>query len=306
VWPVRVAITHAAQASQSVGPIVNEVEMSYLGRTFADVAEKLLDRPWLEHQDVSPTDSVLSRKAWYRADGKRLTYRQMIKKAFRRDWWAEAPAGADHADVPLVPRGDCSDPRERVGTLFEANFPLFWGLSRMLYQSTLISNAGLFDAMMRGDGSAVEARWRDEYRQLLSPVTMDRFVTPPGGVPAPELKTGTAVFQLGFRTFLARGCVECHGGPLFSGIAERDLAVEPDTAIGKQIENPLLPSALADTIAVNVHRFRGVTAAEVTRLLQSAGLPAEGTDSIHLALWHDLTQARGDLARLRCRVRATL
>jgi len=306
VWPVRVAITHAALASQAVGPIVNEVEMSYLGRTFADVAEKLLDRPWLEHQEVSPTDSVLSRKAWYRADGKRLTYRQLIKKAFRRDWWAEAPAGADHADVPLVLRGDCPDPRERMGTLFEANFPLFWGLSLMLYQSTLISNASPFDAMMRGDGSAVEARWRDEYRQLLAPVTMDRFVTPANGTPAPELKTGTAVFQLGFRTFLARGCTECHDGPLFSGIAERDLAVEPDTAIGKQIENTLLPFAQADTIAINVHRFRAVTAAEVTRLLRSAGLPAEGTDSIHLALWYDLSQSHGDLSRLRCKVRATL
>lgn len=305
VYPVRVAISHAALASQSVGPIVNDVEMSYRGRTFPDVAQKLLDRPWLEHQEVSPSDAVLSRKPWYRPDGRRLTYRQLVKKAFRRDWWADAPQGADHADVPLVLRGGCGAGDVQHGTLMEANFPLFWGVSLMLYQSTLISNQSPFDVMMRGDGAAVEARWRDEYRRLLEPVTMDRASTP-GGSPPPALETGTAVFQLGFRTFLSRGCVDCHDGPLFSGNAERDLAVDPEPPIGKQVENTLLPFAQADTIAINVHRFRGATAAEVGRLLVEGGIAPAAVPAIDLALWHDLTLARGDVARLRCRVRETL
>ena len=303
--PVRVAISHAALASQAVGPIVNDVEMSYLGRTFPDVADKLLDRPWLEHQEVSPTDGVLSRKPWYRPDGRRLTYRQLIKKAFRADWWAEAPQGGAVADVPLVLRGDCPDEDQRMGTLIEANFPLFWGLSLMLYQSTLISNASPFDAMLRGDGGPVEARWEGQYRGLLAPVIMDRF-TPPGGPQPPELKTGTAVFQLGFRTFIARGCVECHDGPLFSAIAERDLAVEPEPPIAKTIGNTLLPFAQADAIAINVHRFRMATAAEVARLLAMAGVGTVPGDPLQLALWEQLEPADGDIGRLRCAVREVL
>jgi len=307
VHPVRVAISHAALASQAVGPIVNEVEMSYLGRTFPDVAEKMLDRPWLEHQEVSPTDSMLSLKPLYRKDGRRLTYRQLVKKAFRHEWWAEAPQGPDHADVPLVLRGSCDDPEARMGTLFEANFPLFWGLSLMLYQSTLISNAAPFDAMMRGDGALVEARWREEYRRLLSPVVMDRFVSPaPDGRPAPELTTGTAVFQLGFRTFLARGCVECHDGPLFSGIAERDGALEPEPPIGQTMGNTLLPFAQADPIAINVYRFRQETATAVAGMLVAAGVATMTGDPLQMALWRQLDEAAGSLARLRCGIREVL
>jgi cytochrome c peroxidase len=305
VVPVRVAISHAALASQSVGPIVNDVEMSYLGRTFPDVADKLLDRPWLEHQEVSPTDSVLSRKAWFRPDGRRVTYRQLIKKAFRSDWWAESPTGASHADVPLVLDGDCATEQAPMGTLVEANFPLFWGLSLMLYQSTLISNASPFDAMLRGDGGPVEKRWQDDYRRLLAPVMMDRATTA-GGAPPPELSTGTAVFQLGFRTFIAHGCVECHEGPLFSAIAERDGAVEPGPPIAKTIGNTLLPFAQADAIAINVHRFRLATIAEVARLLGAAGIPPAVGESLQGALWDQLTRAHGDIAVLRCGVRDVL
>ena len=305
IHPVRVAISHAALASQAVGPIVNDVEMSYRGRTFPDVARKLLDRPWLEHQEVSPTDAVLSRKPWYRPDGRRLTYRQLIRKAFRRDWWADAPQGAGHADVPLLLRGECRPEAAPSGTLMEANFPLYWGLSLMLYQSTLISNQSPFDAMLRGDGGPVEARWRDDYRRLLAPVTMDRATTP-GGKPPPELDTGTAVFQLGFRTFLSRGCVECHDGPLFSGAAERDLAVEPTEPIAKQVENTLLPFAQADAIAVNVQRFRAATEAEVRRLLLDAGVAPRDLPGVALALWQDLSVAQGDVGRLRCSVQQTL
>lgn len=305
VVPVRVAISHAALASQAVGPIVNDVEMSYRGRTFPDVAEKLLDRPWLEHQEVSPSDSVLSRRAWFRPDGRRITYRQLIKKAFRSDWWSDSPAGPAGADVPLILAADCAPGAAPMGTLIEANFPLFWGLSLMLYQSTLISNGSPFDAMLRGDGGPVEERWQQDYRRLLAPVMMDR-ATATGGAPPPELATGTAVFQLGFRTFVSRGCVECHEGPVFSAIAERDGAVEPEPPIAKTIGNTLLPFAQADAIAINVHRFRQATVAEVTRLLVAAGIPPAVVESLQGALRDGLADARGDIAALRCAVREVL
>ncbi len=87
---VDVAIVKAALASQAVGPIVNEVEMSYLGRTFPNVACKLLDAHVLATQEVKSDDSLLG--SWSNRIGrdafqqnKGMTYRQLIKRAFRRD-----------------------------------------------------------------------------------------------------------------------------------------------------------------------------------------------------------------------------
>ncbi|MCA9262963.1 MAG: hypothetical protein KDA60_03910, partial [Planctomycetales bacterium] len=59
--PVHVAITKAALASQAVGPIVNDVEMSFTGRTFPHVACRMLDEKVLEFQHIDEVDSHLAK-----------------------------------------------------------------------------------------------------------------------------------------------------------------------------------------------------------------------------------------------------
>lgn len=107
--PVTVGIVNASLGSQAVGPIVNEVEMSHSGRTFHDLAVRLLKAQPLSDQTVNPTDSVLKR---YLKTGEPglvdptnpgtpITYRQMIQRAFRKEWWAD--------DRPLTAQSSLRD-----------------------------------------------------------------------------------------------------------------------------------------------------------------------------------------------------
>jgi cytochrome c peroxidase len=106
--PVSVALVNASLASQAVGPVVNDVEMSYTGRTFHDIAMRLLCAQALASQVTDTTDSLLRRyvrqEIIQKPDeaaccvnlpglydpsrpGTPLTYRDWIKKAFRKEWW---------------------------------------------------------------------------------------------------------------------------------------------------------------------------------------------------------------------------
>ncbi|MFN9625015.1 MAG: cytochrome c peroxidase [Planctomycetota bacterium] len=106
--PVSVAIVNASLASQAVGPVVNDVEMSYTGRTFHDIAMRLLCAQPLASQTTDTADSLL--RKYVRQEivqvpdqaaccttlpglydpsrpGEKLSYREWIKKAFRKEWW---------------------------------------------------------------------------------------------------------------------------------------------------------------------------------------------------------------------------
>ncbi len=308
--PVHVAIPKASLASQAVGPIVNEVEMSYLGRTFPDLAEKLLPSQWLEHQTVSPDDSVLAASALYADAGKtnRLTYEQLIRKAFRPEWY-DVPAAPDEVSLRL--RAECArQDADKKGPLTKANFSLFWGLSIMLYESTLISNRTPFDDMMQGRGDAVNARWDVDYKPKLGPIVRTDLapVRGDGAGPKLELKTGTEVFQFGFRTFLNRGCIECHAGPLFSEVFDRAAAAEPEPKlpIAFTMERTLLPNAQGDAIALKAREFRGDTEVGLQAELAALHVPAPRREAWVNALWRLLEGAAGDLVKLESLVAEAL
>ena len=238
--PVKVAILKAALASQAVGPIVNEVEMSYEGRTFHDLANKLLCEKILQHQTISATDSVLGKYA-----NDRPTYRSLIERAFRREWW-------DSQDQVSLELSEAEDDK---GSLEVANFSLFWGLSILIYESELVSNNSPFDAMMMGNPNPVNDRWEKEKWQ---PIYLDRAQTknpPPAGVAAPSHKNGASVFQHGFRVFMNRGCIECHSGPLFSEIYDRTPEVENRVPIAKDLHRTLMPMPIADSIPFHDRPF---------------------------------------------------
>jgi cytochrome c peroxidase len=127
---MTIRIDNASLASQAVGPPVNPVEMSAAGRTFQDLGVKLLASKPLAAQFVSPSDSVLGPLVTPGVLGLNTTYAALIQKAFQPKWWNS---------TKLVKSGTKSY------TLMQTNFSLYWGLSIMLYEATLVSDASPMD-----------------------------------------------------------------------------------------------------------------------------------------------------------------
>jgi cytochrome c peroxidase len=144
--PMTVALPDSSLASQAVGPPGSNLEMSCNNRTFEAIGQKLLQRNAatgvavtvpLSGQTVAPTDSVLGPYAGKPGKGLTVSYESLIKQAFLPKFWnATAPTGEGYRQI-------------------EKNFPLFWGLSIMLYESTLVSDNAPFDRYMNGDITAM-------------------------------------------------------------------------------------------------------------------------------------------------------
>src|ERR1051326_6759909 len=145
---VSVAFTNACLASQSVGPPNNSVEMSFNGRNFLQLGKKMLNLTPLARQHVDSTDSVLGGLA---AGGQGLTttYQAMIMAAFKPEYW-NSTAVVDANKNVITPTGALDEFR-----VIEANFSLFWGLSIMLYESTLVSDDTRVDRFLDGNTAAL-------------------------------------------------------------------------------------------------------------------------------------------------------
>jgi cytochrome c peroxidase len=143
--PEQVAIPNASLASQAVGPPLNPVEMSYDGRTFPELGRKMLTVPRpLNLQLVDPLDSVLGGIInGGGGNGLNLSYTQMIQAAFKNDLW-DGPT----ITLPATINGL---PATFAFTQMQANFSLFWGLSIMLYEATLVSDQTPFDRFAAGN-----------------------------------------------------------------------------------------------------------------------------------------------------------
>jgi cytochrome c peroxidase len=131
---MSITINEASLASQAVGPAMDNVEMSAVGRTFPDLGVKLLAVKPLGLQKVDPTDSVLGAYA-ETTTGLRLTYAQMIQAAFKQKWWNSSKS-------VRMPNG-------KSYTMMQANMSLFWGLSIMMYEATLVSDQTPIDQYLR-------------------------------------------------------------------------------------------------------------------------------------------------------------
>ena len=151
VRPVRVSIEDASLASQAVGPVLSSVEMSYAGRTFLDVGKKMLSLRPLALQEVHPDDSVLSPLRSPAGTGLSLSYPDLIRAAFEPRWWSST-ALVDR-DLEVVGSGEHASLDEF--TQMEANFSLFWGLSILVYESTLVSGETRYDRFLAGETNAL-------------------------------------------------------------------------------------------------------------------------------------------------------
>ena len=167
---VRISIANAALASQATGPVLDTIETSFIGRSFPDVGRKMLGMNPLALQEVHIQDSVLG--GGY-LNGK--TYADLIRAAFKPEWYAaEAVGDGNH-------------------TQMEANFSLFWGLSIMMYERTLIPDNSRYDQFARSG-----------FRRGF-----------------------TAQEEEGLSIFLNEGkCINCHGGPFFAGVTAAESGIE--------------------------------------------------------------------------------
>jgi len=132
-------ITHVlnnALASQAVGPPSNSIEMRCVGRPLNgdtnSLAAKMLARPPLQFQRVSPTDSVLGALANPRGpglvcNGAPCTYLGMIEQAFG----------------------------PRLASLAPTVFTVLWGEAIAAYERTLIPDQTPFDRFFNGHLTAL-------------------------------------------------------------------------------------------------------------------------------------------------------
>ncbi|MGI9419274.1 MAG: cytochrome-c peroxidase [Geminicoccaceae bacterium] len=179
----ELAIRHASLASQAVGPVLSTFEMSCADRPFAFVGRKILSQTALEFQKVDSRDSVFRASGLVNTGGNGLTadYEQLVKAAFDPSYWDDDRFFDVDRTGGSTTFTEVADETQGF-KLIEQNFPLFWGLALLEYQSTLISDASDFD------------------RNRLSA----------------SARRGKAVFEDKGK------CVACHKGPLLSGAAITD------------------------------------------------------------------------------------
>lgn len=212
---VKVSLKNSSLASQALAPPISSFEMSADGRTFQEIGDKLgrvdqfrqinkgfeLDtlergrklprqlgrkllplRP-LGKQIVHPEDSLLGDDSRYPQPGLRTrTYDQLIKDAFKPEWWRSqklVQINADGSRTIVEKSDDSSETKEYK--LMEYNFPLFFGLAIQMYESTLISDDTPFDRFVEGNNTAL-----------------------------------TEQQQRGLQAFQDQGCIGCHIGAEFT------------------------------------------------------------------------------------------
>ena len=159
---IKLAIPGASLASQGSGPPLSSVEMSCNGRSFMKLGKKLLGQRPLSGQAIAADDSVLGPLVKLRNKDQVPTYSEMIKKAFRSEYWnsptllrMSAADEAKFASMDLSPRQVKRSTGKFEVSQMEANFALFFGLAVQLYESTLIANDTPVDRYLDGQTGAL-------------------------------------------------------------------------------------------------------------------------------------------------------
>jgi cytochrome c peroxidase len=189
----KIELVNSSLASQAVGPVLSDLEMSCAGRRMPDVARKLLRNPTtpLAFQKVHPQDSVLGPLATG-SKGLKVSYRELIEQAFSPRLW-QSDQWFD-ADKKLLTNPSSVPESERF-RLIEINFPLFWGLAIQAYERTLVSDDSPFD------------RYRD----------------------GRDPKALTSRQLAGLDVFMKDGkCVRCHGTAMFTNASTLHLLDEAE------------------------------------------------------------------------------
>lgn len=185
--PTKISIPYSALASQAVGPMLSNFEMSYDLRAWPNMGKKMLhpNIRVLAKQVVSPSDSVLGSMVDSSGKGLSTTYRSLIQTAFRPEYWSNTSqfVNLDVNGSPVSPYKTGTPFRTTDFTQMEYNFPFFFGLAIQAYEQTLVSDDTKFD------------KARD-------------------AVPSAALSYDE---QAGLNVFMGKGkCIACHQGAEFT------------------------------------------------------------------------------------------
>lgn len=274
--PVSVQLKNSSLASQAVGPPLSAFEMSADGRTFEeigdqfgsglldnlfdilktkklllprDLAKNLLPVKPLAKQIVDSQDSVLSEYRSSTGKGLNVTYQQLIKEAFKPEWWQSTQlvqvdkANGNTRKVVLLP--DLSSSTEEY-TQLEYNFSLFFGLAVQLYESTLVSDNAPIDQYLSGNTNALTA----------------------------QQQRGLTVFQNNF-------CITCHAGSEFTAASVRNVQTNGRLTRSLAPGNPIEDTGFFKIGVTPELEDLGIGAKDgqkpVSRSLSEAELAKEGT-----------------------------
>ncbi|MEI6669451.1 MAG: cytochrome c peroxidase [Acidobacteriota bacterium] len=215
---IDVHIANASLASQAVGPPLNTSEMSAAGRTFPDLARKLLLAKPLGLQQVAADDSVLGPMA-ASPTGLSVSYATLIQRAFQPKWW--------NSNKTVKVNG-------KLVSMTEANFSLFWGLSLMLYQATLVSDDSPMDQYIASRSLAADGSVLAHDPALLTQVAnrllSDGIVATPDSIldglalfERPVALPVNGVFQTPPPAGTGVGCILCHKGAETTSASIRNL-----------------------------------------------------------------------------------
>ena len=205
-------IRNASLASQAVGPPLSEREMSCEGRAFPDVGRKILLRIPLALQKVHPQDSVLGpyrNTTTGRGLKPQYLYSELIKKAFNEKYW-NTKGRFEIVD------GQLKKTLLKGYNQMEQNFSMFWGISIMLYEASLVSDQSRFDVWNASCNPLITNPGDPLAVPIANPiVTCRNFPDDPtapehGGFTAQEV-LGFAMFNNGGVGIRNAGNISCNG-----------------------------------------------------------------------------------------------
>ncbi len=185
--PVKISLNNAALASQSLGPQLSDVEMIWSKRTLKDFGRKMLPLKPLAKQLVHREDSALGAFANTRGPGlTNADYASLVRRAFHDSWWNSNKATDDGY------------------TQMESNFTLFWGISMLMYQATLVSDQTPYDQFAAGNANAISES-----------------------------------AKRGLKLFVNEGkCINCHGGPEFTTATVGNIRTKEKLRLVTEIPTP--------------------------------------------------------------------
>ena len=159
-----VRLDNASLASQATGPALDNLEMSYQGRTWPKLGKKLFSLAPLALQRVAADDGVLGSMARVDARGLsgQVTYLGLVRGAFVPELW-DSTQLVDESGASLAGRFGASESTSEF-TQAEYNFSVFWGLALQAYQATLISAESPLDRFLEGDTAALNAQEQEGMR----------------------------------------------------------------------------------------------------------------------------------------------
>jgi cytochrome c peroxidase len=207
-----IIVLNASLASQAVGPVMDGVEMSAAGRTFPELGKKLLAAKPLGLQKVSTADSVLGAYA-DTTTGLKVSYTSLIQSAFKPKYWNT---------TKTVKTGGKSY------TMMQANFSLYWGLSIMLYEATLVADQTPMDQYLRHRTLTYQYPDTTGLQQLVNRLQADYT-----GLTVANVLNGLRLFENPPRPEGAgAGCTLCHIGPELTAasLGNQLVGVEPGDA----------------------------------------------------------------------------